>query len=57
MLKELAMTLGSLWPTFILRKGARGTFLICTEVQQFPEATFRAVTTAKQSQGSGESPI
>ena len=33
------------------------TLSICTEVQQYPEPTFRAVTTAKQSRNRGYSQI
>ena len=50
------MTSGSMRVTFSIRIGVRGPLAICTEVQQFPEAALGAVTTAKQSHGSGHSP-
>jgi hypothetical protein len=50
------MTLGSMRATFSIRISVKGTLPICTEVQHFPESAFGAVTTAKQSHGSGHSP-
>jgi hypothetical protein len=50
------MASGPLRATFSIGITARGALPICTEVQHFPEAAFGAVTTAKQSHGSGHSP-